>query len=121
MLLCCWKPERPPGSGVSDAESALLDGDLDSDPRIFGAQRRRLRGSVRGMVADLAPAKAKAKEDEGGGRGLEADELGSRVSRRGPVSLGVCRGRSPGDRMRRPKERSISRVEPSGPRWGGCP
>ena len=28
------------------------------------------------MVADLTPAKAKAKDDEGGGWGLEADELG---------------------------------------------
>ena len=39
----------------------------------LGAEEEAVWGHGAGMVADLAPAKAEAKEDEGGGRGLEND------------------------------------------------
>ena len=45
------------------------------------------------------------------------------TSRRGPVSLGLCGGRSLGDRRCRPEERSFCRVAPfilSVPQAGGC-
>ena len=41
------------------------------------------------MTADLAPAEAKAKEDEGGGRRLKADVLGLETCLMRKVWLGV--------------------------------
>ena len=81
-------------NGVSDATSAFFDGRLRSEPSLlsddlddpaetivegglgFSGTEEVVREHRASVIADLAPAEAKAKEDEGGGWTLEADELG---------------------------------------------
>ena len=61
----------------------LCDGDLDDSTRTFGegplhllgAEVKTVRKHRAGVATDRAPTEAKAEKDEGGGRGLAADEL----------------------------------------------
>ena len=43
---------------------------------LVGAEEEAVRGHRAGVTADLAPAEARAKKDEGGGQRLEAGKLG---------------------------------------------
>ena len=86
----------------------------------LGAEEEPVLGHRAGMMADLAPREAKTKKDKGSGWRVEAGKL--RVSRRGSA-YGVCVGRNPGGRKRRPRERSICRIGTSilpGLRANGC-
>ena len=59
---------------LNDSPGGVLEGDL----HLLCAEEEALRRHRASMVTDLAPAEAEAKEDEGGGRGLVADELGQK-------------------------------------------
>ena len=94
------KPER--GSQVSSemVTRRMLPRQRLREACIFPVQTRTLWGGSAGVVADLAPAKAEAETDEGGGWGLEADELDYeflcpvqlRVRIRLPAKRSICRG-----------------------------
>ena len=72
-----------------------------------GCQEARPR-----VVADLAQADAKAKENEGGGLGLETDELSHEFLRGSSLCCtSLRRQKSGGGRRLRFAVRSISRVE----------
>ena len=61
----------------SHASGSLRRGSSRGKSAFSGAQRRRMpHGIVWDMTADLTPAEAEAKEDQGGGWRLKADKSG---------------------------------------------
>ena len=84
---------------AEDASFAALEGSL----HLFCAEEKTVGRHRAGVVAALAPAKAEPEENEDGGPGLEADELGQEAvdsiqflrtgQRRGDVLRGTPRRR----------------------------
>ena len=81
-LRCCSRPRKLLGveNKVSDTETACLDGGLRSEPSVFGDV------NLDGVTADLAPAQAEGKKDEGGGRDWRRTSCVTNLSARSSLS-----------------------------------